>query len=324
MLIDLVQLRTFVAVAEEQHLTRAAERLYMSQSAASAHVRAIEERLGTQLFKRTNRNLELTHAGQLVADKAKALLREEALFTSFARELKGKVEGKLVVGTSSEPGTRTGEILATMRVRHPMITVDLLARPSAEARQGLMSGELDVGVMLGRTLEPDFSYFELMKVPYRVAGPTAWKERIEAADWAELAALPWLTPSSSSAHLAMLEEMFGEKGLKTNTVIRFDNAALGRTALLAGAGMMLVREDYALEGQERGQITVAPMARVEMPLSIAHQSARDDDPLIHAFLDAAGVSWPGLKQMERPKKVERGRAQGRENPGVPGPAASHA
>ena len=66
MLIDLVQRRTFVAVAEEQHLTRAAERLHMSQSAASAHVRAIEERLGTQLFVRTNRSLELTHAGQLL------------------------------------------------------------------------------------------------------------------------------------------------------------------------------------------------------------------------------------------------------------------
>ena len=47
--IDLVQLRTFVAVAEEQRLTRAAERLYISQSAASAHVRFIEDRLGTQL-----------------------------------------------------------------------------------------------------------------------------------------------------------------------------------------------------------------------------------------------------------------------------------
>ena len=55
MLIDLVQLRTFVVLAEEQHLTRAAERLRMSQSAASAHARAIEERLETQLFARTDR-----------------------------------------------------------------------------------------------------------------------------------------------------------------------------------------------------------------------------------------------------------------------------
>ena len=220
MLIDLVQLRTFVAVAEEQHLTRAAERLYMSQSAASAHVRAIEDQLGTQLFVRTNRNLELTRAGELVAQKAKMLLMEEAVFKSFARELRGKVEGKLVVGTSSEPGTRIGEILASLRADHPLIRVDLLARPSFLARQGLMSGELDVGVLLSRPVEPDFIYYELANVPYRVAGPAAWKERIDAADWADLAALPWITPSTSSAYSAMLAKLFADRGLELNTVIR--------------------------------------------------------------------------------------------------------
>jgi DNA-binding transcriptional LysR family regulator len=76
MLIDLVPLRTFVAAAEEQHLTRAAERLHISVSAASAHVRAIESMVQTQLFVRTNRNLELTRAGQLLFRKAKALLNE--------------------------------------------------------------------------------------------------------------------------------------------------------------------------------------------------------------------------------------------------------
>ncbi|MDE2200779.1 MAG: LysR family transcriptional regulator [Rhodospirillales bacterium] len=294
-MIDLVQLRTFVAVAEEQHLTRAAERLYMSQSAASAHVRAIEERLGTQLFIRTNRNLELTQAGQLVAERARALLREEALFTSFARELKGKIEGKLVVGTSSEPGTRVGEMLAALRARHPMVTVDLTARPSSGTRQGLMSGDLDVGVLLGRPLEPTFSYYELTQVPYRIAGPSAWKAQIQAADWAALARLPWLTPSASSAYSSMLAQMFEERGLELNSVIRFDNSGVGRTALVAGAGMMLLREDHAMQGERDGILTMAPIARVEVALSIAHQSAREHDPLIRAFLEAARVPWPDLR-----------------------------
>ena len=61
---DLVQLRTFVAVAEEQHLTRAADRLFISQSAASAHVRAVEESGDTKRFVRTSRSLELTQAGR--------------------------------------------------------------------------------------------------------------------------------------------------------------------------------------------------------------------------------------------------------------------
>jgi len=297
-MIDLVQLRTFVAVAEEQHLTRAAERLHMSQSAASAHVRAIEERLGTQLFVRTNRSLELTAAGHLLVQKAKALLNEEAVFTSFARELKGKIEGKLAVGTSSEPGTRIGEVLAALRARHPLVGMDVMARTSTGTRQGLMSGELDVGVLLGRPAEAGFTYYVLANVPYKIAGPVAWKKQIDAADWADLARLPWLTPSSSSAYSAMLAKLFGEKDLELNSIIRFDNSAVGRTALRAGAGMMLLREDHALQGEQEGYLALSPIAHAHVALSIAHQSARKDDPLIRAFLEAAKVPWPKMKRTE--------------------------
>jgi DNA-binding transcriptional LysR family regulator len=155
MQIDLVQLRTFVAVAEEQHLTRAAEQLHISQSAANAHVRAVEERLDTQLFVRTNRSLELMRAGQLLLDKAKILLNEAAVFMSFAREIRGKIEGHLVVGASSEPAT---------------------------TRQGLKTGEFDIGLILGRPIDPGFTYYELTKVQFRVAGPSAWREKIESAN----------------------------------------------------------------------------------------------------------------------------------------------
>lgn len=298
MLVDLAQLRTFVAVAEEQHLTRASERLNMSQSSASGHVRAIEERVGTPLFLRTNRHLELTKAGKLVAEQAKILLRQEALFTSFTRELKGKIEGRLAVGTSSEPETQVGEILTALRKKHPLVTVDLIARPSSGTRQGLMSGEMDVGILLGPPLEPGFTYFELARVVYRIAGPIAWKEKIELCDWAELAELPWLTPSASSAYSSMLAQLFGDRGLELNSAIRFDNASVGRNALTAGAGMMLIREDYAENGERDGHLAVASIGRVEMPMSIAHQSARKDDPLIKAFMECARIVWPNLKHIE--------------------------
>jgi DNA-binding transcriptional LysR family regulator len=263
-------------------------------------VRAIEERLGTQLFVRTNRSLELTRAGQLLIQKAKALLNEEALFMSFARELHGKIEGKLVVGTSSEPGTRIGEMIATVRARHPLVSMDLIARPSSGTRQGLKSGELDVGILIGRPIDADFAYYELTTVQYRAAGPAAWKEMIGAANWSELAALPWLTPSASQAYSALQAQLFGEKGLELNVVVRYDNAAVGRAALQAGAGMMLVREEYAVQGERDGYLAISPIVRTELALSVAHQSSRKGDPLVQAFIEAARVSWPDLKLRIKP------------------------
>jgi DNA-binding transcriptional LysR family regulator len=303
--IDLVQLRTFVVVAEEQHLTHAAERLHISPSAASAHVRALEERLGAQLFVRTNRSLELTRAGQLLAQKARTLLNEEALFAAFARELQGKIEGRLTIGTSSEPGTRIGEIVATLRTNHPLIHVDLMARASSGTHNGLMSGELDVGLLLGRPVDAAFTFYELTTVRYRIAGPVAWKDRILEADWAALASLPWLTPSTSSAHSAMLAQLFTDKGLALHNVVRFDNIVVGRAALQAGAGMMLLREEHATQGEQDGYLAISPIAHAETALSVGHQSGRKNDPLIEAFIEATRLNWPDMKLSESERKLRR-------------------
>lgn len=292
MIIDLVQLKTFVAVAEERNLTRAAGRLFISQSAASNHVRAVEDNLGTQLFVRTSRKLELTRAGELLLEKAKLLLNEEVQFASFARQLRGKLEGKVIVGSSCAPGTRIGELLTAMRAQHPLITVDLLAKPSSEVRQGLTNGELDVGILLGQpSIDLDVTHHELARREYCVAGPVGWKDQIESADWRELAKLPWITSSPGAAYSAMLTQLFGSRGLQWNTVIRFNNFTLGYSALQAGAGMMLVEKEYALKAEREGHLAISPIARADIPLCIAFQASRKDDPLIEAMLNASRLVW---------------------------------
>lgn len=304
-MIDLVQLRTFVAVAEEQHLTRAAERLHVSQSAASAHVRAVEEALDAQLFVRTNRSLELTRSGQLLLSKAKQLLSEANEFSSFARELRGKIEGHLVIGSSSDPASsRVGEIVHALRARHPLVTVDLRARPSAGARQGLKVGELDISMLLGRPVESGLTYYKLRSIRFCVAGPAAWKDRIENADWAELARLPWIMPSDNSmAYKEMLKEMFENRGLELNGIVHFDNAVLGRAMLEAGVGMMLIREEHARAGAEQGVVAMSSHAFAEHPIYLAHVSSRRNDPMVNAFLEATTDVWPDLIEASQEAKV---------------------
>jgi DNA-binding transcriptional LysR family regulator len=271
--------------------------LHISLSAASAHVRAVEELLDTKLFLRANRSLELTRAGQLLLAKAKILLNEAAIFTSFAREIRGKIEGHLVVGSSSEPNSsRIGEVIRVLREKYPLISVDLRARPSTAVRQGLSTGELDIGLLLGRPAEAGVTFYELTTLAFRVAGPVAWKEQIENVTWAELAALPWLTPTDyNMAYSLMLRQLFEARGLALNTVVRFDNAALGRSLAESGVGMMLMREEHANEGMQQGSLAVSPIAHADFPIFIAHASGRGNDPLIRAFLEAVTDVWPDIK-----------------------------
>ena len=100
----------------------------------------------------------------------------------------------------------------------------------------------------------------------------------------------------------MLAQLFGEKGLELNSVVQFDNSAVGRSALQAGAGMMLLREEHAVHGEQEGNLTISPIAQVEVALSIAHQSGRKDDPLIQAFIATATVPWPEMKLVKLSKE----------------------
>ena len=297
MLIDFTQLRTFVAVAEEQHLTRAAERIHISQSAASTHVRAVEETLRTQLFIRTNRSLELTHAGQLLFVRAKALLHQAAVFTSFARELNGEIQGTLAIGSSGDPITsRIGPVVAALRELHPLVKVDMRVRSSSGTRQGLKNGELDIGVLLARPTDASFHYYQLATVHFRIAGPVQWRERIEQADLVELADLPWITPTDSSmAYAEMLVQMFDDRGLTLNSVARFDNAVVARTLAQAGVGMLLMREELTLQGENDGVLALSPLAPPSYALYYAHLATRRKDPLVRAFLEAAAMTWPDFR-----------------------------
>ncbi|WP_031160535.1 LysR family transcriptional regulator [Streptosporangium roseum] len=112
--LDLRLLRCFVAVAEELHFSRAAERLFVAQQALSRDVRRLEDRVGASLFERTTRRVALTPAGERLLTRARQLL---ALHDEILRELRGEGTPMLVdvVGERLTPA----RVLATARERAP-------------------------------------------------------------------------------------------------------------------------------------------------------------------------------------------------------------
>jgi len=96
----LEQLRVFVAVAERQHMTRAAEALHLAQSAVSAAIAALEGRHGAKLFNRVGRGIELTEAGKLFLTEAKAVLARAEAADLVLAELAGLKRGTLTVQAS--------------------------------------------------------------------------------------------------------------------------------------------------------------------------------------------------------------------------------
>ena len=103
---EIHQLKTFVAVAREGSITRASERLYLSQPAVSAHIKAIEETLGLTLFERTPRGMSVTGDGQRLLVKAELALAAHRKLIGEATRLKGRLTGRLRLGAAGDSSTR--------------------------------------------------------------------------------------------------------------------------------------------------------------------------------------------------------------------------
>ena len=143
------QLQHFVAVAEEQHFTRAASRMNIVQSALSSSVRALEDELGAQLFVRTTRQVRLTAAGRVFLDKARTALEAVREAREAVAELTGMKRGKLAIGTvQSLPAfLDLPSLLASFHAQHPGIEVRLCQGGATHLLDKVRSGGLDLAIL---------------------------------------------------------------------------------------------------------------------------------------------------------------------------------
>ena len=134
--VELRHLRYFVAVAEELNFSRAAERLHIAQPALSAQIRSLEAQLGTPLFVRTTRKVELTAAGAMLLEDAREVLAlADATVAKLQAAVRGE-RGELRIGFAAHGAGEVGvEILRRFADEHPSIQTELIAAASLEELQ---------------------------------------------------------------------------------------------------------------------------------------------------------------------------------------------
>ncbi|HEX8613417.1 MAG TPA: LysR substrate-binding domain-containing protein [Telluria sp.] len=148
-MLDIRQLTYFVAVAEEEHVGRAAERLHMSQSPLSRQIAQLEARLGLTLFERSQQRIRLTRDGRTFLAEARAFLTHGERLASLARRLGRGEEGGLCLGYI-ENAMHSGvlpDALRRLRDGRPTIHVALYNMPSTEQLERLRQRSLDVALV---------------------------------------------------------------------------------------------------------------------------------------------------------------------------------
>ncbi|PMR77913.1 LysR family transcriptional regulator [Billgrantia endophytica] len=299
---DLQTLRAFITVAREGSVSRAAERLHLTQPAVSLKLKQLQQTLGLTLFKRRPQGLELTADGQALLPAAERTLATMAAFEQSAQALHSTLRGRLKIGTIVDPEfIRLGAFLHRLVERAPQLETELQHGMSGTVLDWIKRGELDVGFFLAppgqgpaasAAESPGVMHRELTHFHYHVIAPAGWASRLVRTDWASLAALPWIVTPPNSAHHRLLKGILEPLGLVPNGVAQVDQEACMLDLVRAGVGLSLARDALAMaERQERG-LVVAKGVRLPCTLCFAWQRERSEEPAIAAALEVLGEVWP--------------------------------
>ncbi|GGY11268.1 LysR substrate-binding domain-containing protein [Streptomyces minutiscleroticus] len=154
----LTQLASFVAVAEELHFTRAAERLNMTQPPLSRQIQLLENELQVQLLDRTNRSVRLTPAGRAFLAEARRILREAEHATLAVRRVSTGEAGAIAVGfTAASAYSALGGLLATARTALPGVEILLHELVTRDQLEAVSEGSLDVGLIRPSAIGADLA-----------------------------------------------------------------------------------------------------------------------------------------------------------------------
>jgi DNA-binding transcriptional LysR family regulator len=298
--VELYQLRSFVVVAELGHLTRAAERLHISQPALSAQIKALEDELELELFERKPSGMVLSSAGKQLVAHAQELLASAQTLRDHARSIKGQAAGVASVGTLSDPQfIRLGELLSVAVERYPAIEIQLHHEVSGEAFEKVRDGELDASFYYGDLSHPSVSAIKLRDVIYRIVAPAAWRSRLQQADWSDIAAEPWVMTPAISTHHQLASALFKQHGIAPTKVVEADDEFVVSSLVVSGVGMGLMREDLAQEQARRREICLWRDVRLATTLQFIYSAERDSDPVMQALLQVIAQVWRAAPRSSR-------------------------
>lgn len=272
--VELRHLRYFVAVAEELHFGRAADRLKVAQPSLSQQIRKLERQIGADLFDRTNRRVELTAAGAALLPGATRTLEDAGTAIEQARDAAAGVSGHLTVGFIETAAiTVVPQAVRRFRAAHPGIALTLLELGVGEQTEGLLSGRLDFGFIRERSKIESLRTETVLEEKLVVAVPAghdlAGRSRLAVGSLTEeplVAVERNMLPELYDDTLRMLRENGGNRDFAQNAssvlaVLGLVSAGLGLAILPASV------EAIRLAGVDFVPLTDSPQAAILMAMS---------------------------------------------------------
>ena len=288
---ELRHLRTIAAVARHGSFTKAAEELYLAQSAISQQIRRLEQELGVEVFRRTSRSVELTAEGRVILGYAQRVLAEVDGLHSELEELTGLLRGKLRIGGVYPTGPYDlFGMLADFRAEHPGVAIHMVEDTQDGVLEALRADDLDCAFT---ALNPDALGNEF-------AATLLWEEEIVVAlpaghplgrgaqvTFEELAAEDLIAYRENSALRRRLERAMAERGLEPRNAFICTEMGAVRGLASKGLGIAVLPRSVAEEPGPPIELRQIGPDRLTWPIALVWRASRRQTPAGKAFLKVA-------------------------------------
>jgi DNA-binding transcriptional LysR family regulator len=293
----LEQLRIFVAVAERQHITRAAETLNLTQSAVSAAIAALEGRHHAKLFNRIGRGIELTEIGKVFLIEAKAILSRVQTAELALAELNDLRRGTLSVQASQTIASYwLPRHLVVFRRAYPAIDIRLSIGNTAQVAAAIQLGTAELGFVEGEVLSPLLVSRPIARdqMIIVVGSDHPWADR-KALEVAEIAKAEWVLREAGSGTRSIFEQALAGFGVPLNNLrvaMELPSNEAVRAAVEAGLGATAISASVAAPAIEAGLLHVVPLKLPDRNFYELHHSERYYSRAAAALIDIISGKLP--------------------------------
>ncbi len=277
---DLRQLRSFVHVVETGSLSRAAQRLRLSQPALTRQMRLLEEEMGLPLLVRTGRGMRPTDAGLELERRARRLLGEFEALNADMRARVAEISGTVRMAFAPSIGAALGgAVLERFLAVHPAVRVEAVTVLSAVARDALLRGRLDLAVIFPEVAEPSLRVEPLWSDSLAFVAPNRdpWRGRMDIS-FAEAMDEPLILPSAEHGLRDAVEREARARGCTVTVPVEIASMNLQLDLVARGMGCSVFPRAACRLGAAAGVLRVLPFSDAVIRRQAVLAWARDYPP----------------------------------------------
>lgn len=244
-IMDLRLLEIFCAVYEEGGISKAAERLHLTQPTVSGHIKTLEEYFGTPLFDRLGRGIQPTRAGDLLYEYGRRIVEIKKNIAEGMGKFLNRLAGRIVIGASTIPGEYLlPPLVGRFHRAHPQVEISLMISDTAQVIHQVTRGHVDVGCVGAQWDSSDLEFTRFASDRLILIAPSAKRwEKVRYVSLEELVRLPLVLREPGSGTRAVFQRALREHGYHLedfHIVAQLGSTTAIKQAVMAGLGLSVI------------------------------------------------------------------------------------